>query len=341
MIKFARLLALLVGAVCALLLFVYSLPLLSRLTGDASSGGPEGIWLWWLASGVGVALCIGFYRYVQRVERQRDEIDAADALRQARFTASGRPLLLGFATVGMCAMCTLALVLGIDAGDWPMAALSCGLLLPFLLASYEIGRQALRPGPMLAMDGRGIEHALYGFIPWGDVVGLCLQTSQVRYSTISNLMLGVRTPQRYIAQTSWLYRWQKRGWVRQPPAFGTLQIGLNLLDKKPELIHRAAVALRERVATPMLAHWHPAMTEHQVRTFLEMQALSDDLQTVRDDSPAQMEALLQRVTAMQPDLDRATQDGLAHTQRAKRNAAWLTAVSVVVFVFWLGSQLLR
>lgn len=315
MLMFARMIALLVGTACGLVWFVSSLPLLARLNGAASAGGQADTTLLWLLSGAGVALCIWFYRYLQRVQRDRDEAEAADALRHARFTAAGRPLLLGLASVGVVALCALGLKLSLDKGHWPMATFAGGLLLLFLLVSYEIVRQWLRPGPMLTMDQRGIEHAMYGLIPWDDVIGLSLQQIKVQYSTQSTLMLGVRAPQRYIAQAPLIMRLRKRGWRRDPPAFGTLEIGLNALNRKPELIHRAAMALRTRASSPLLAHWHSAMTTHQVDTFLEMQALSGSLQSLPDDAaPEQIEAIVQRMTSLAPYIDRAAQEGLSQVK---------------------------
>lgn len=343
MLMFARFVALLVGSVFGLLLLMYSMLLLAP-GGNGPTKGNDGLGFWWSLSGIAMAVCFWFYRRVQRVElerqQRRDEAEFADAARYSRFTAEGRPLALGLGMFGAIAMFGIGLKLAIDKSHWPMAGLAGLLLLFFLLAGLEICRQLLRPGPMLTIDGRGIEHAMYGLIPWEDIIGLCLQQTDTRYSRISNLMLGVRAPQRYRARTPWLHRLQKRAWRRRPPAFGTLPIGLNTLNQKPALIHQIATILQSRAATPLLAQWHPAMTEQQVRTLLDMQSLADDLHGIPGDAvPEQMEAIMARMSALGPDIDRAARDSLDSAKRARRNAIWMTVGGMVLFALLLALRL--
>ncbi|UWX04204.1 hypothetical protein H1235_02390 [Pseudoxanthomonas sp. NC8] len=234
-----------------------------------------------------------------------------------------------------------------------MAPVSFALLTVFLLLGWQVVRQVLRPGPMLRMDARVIDHAQYGPIPWGNVVGMELQSIRVRHSTQYTLMLGVRGARRYLRNAPPLARWLQGRRMRGDDDLAALPIPLNLLEKSPDLIHRSALALRQRHDAPFLEDWHHRMEQREVEALLRMQDLDrehdDILEELRalpaDAGPERIAALDARVrehfagqNAALPEL-RVTMD--RHARRAKQDIRGLRIMLVVIVGLTLLSLALR
>lgn len=330
-----RMLSLVVGSIAGFCLLLFSLPYALRAT-EPAHRLPPGLGIKWLSCALLLALSIYAYVALGRLLRERERSDLEAVERLSRFEADGRPALHGLMSLALAALMAFGAWAGARDGQWAMAALCAAVFVLFLAGIVGWARQMLRPGPLLAMDHQGLRHAMFGVIPWGDVVGLSLREVQTRYVKASTLHLGVRMPHRFLAQAPWLVRWGKRDWQRTRPEYGTLDIPLNALDRKPRLVHEAALALRRKVADPLLPHWHPAMSPQQVATFVDMQRLHAELEDAGSDTDIpRMEALMQRMTAMQPRIDSALGQEVRRAKQAKTKA-WLgLAAGLGVFVLWL------
>jgi heme/copper-type cytochrome/quinol oxidase subunit 2 len=299
-----------------------------------------------------LAVALLALRVLAKMREQRNREELASVRHQHAFEASGSP--------GMPILFVLMLLLfgfgiyhGITKDKPGMAILGAGLVLLFLFLGSELVRQALRPGPMLRMDASGIEHALYGPIPWTEVVGLQLHEMQVRYSTQYTLLLGVREPLRYLRNAPPLTRWLQARRLRDNPAYGALPIGLNVLGKDPKLVYDAALALRRANGAPLLQHWHQRMDAREVSTWLRSQETAEEMRRLTAEmealpanpSPEQVAALdakmrehMERQRALHPEVMAAIRNS---TQRAKtdaRSAMILGGVGVAMFLLWLWAK---
>jgi hypothetical protein len=351
MLKLGRLLLLVPAIVAGFAVLVLSLK-----WNDAYRAGAQGFGRTqeYLATWAAI-LCVSLLaRHWLGQLQQADNRRQLDAVRHGQaFEASG-----GAWMSIVFALLLLLFGFGAYAGwskDKPgMAVGSAALLLLFLFLGWELLGRALRPGPMLRIDARGIEHALYGRIPWSEVVGLQLQSIRIRYSTQYTLFLGVRRPLRYLREAPPLTRWLQGMRLRGDPAYGALPIGLNVLGKEPQLIHDAALALQRASGAPLLEHWHQHMDPREVATLLRSQEANDEMQRLteemealpRDPTPEQIAAFdarlrdhVARQQALHPQVMAAI--GTA-TQRAKKNARSATILSVVgvlVSLLWLWAKL--
>lgn len=286
-----------------------------------------------------------------REQRNREELDSVR--HQRAFEASGSPWM-----PILFALLLLLFGFGVYAGwskDRPdMALLSAALLLLFLFLGSELLHQALRPGPMLRIDARGIEHALYGRIPWSEVVGLQLHSVRIRYSTQYTLFLGVRRPLRYLREAPPMTRWLQGMRLRGDPAYGALPIGLNVLGKDPQLIYQAALALQRASGAPLLAHWHQRMDAREVSTWLRSQEATDEMRRLteemealpRDPSPEQIAAFdakmrehMARQQALHPEVMAAIRDSTQRAKKDGRSAMVFAIVGIGAFALWIWAKL--
>lgn len=206
----------------------------------------------------------------------------------------------------------------------------------FSAFALDMAHQVLRPGPMLVLDARGIQHAMYGLMPWGEVIGLALRRRHVNGTTIGILHVGVRRPDRYLINASLLKRWSKRKLLRETPRFGALEIPLNPLNKSAELIHETAQALRTRVSPPALTFWYPEMEPAQVETILDMDRMDRELRALGPDpTPSQVADHAQSVKELQPRIEAAAQIAAEHAQRLSRKNSLLTAGMVIFVLAWI------
>jgi hypothetical protein len=140
----------------------------------------------------------------------------------------------------------------------PAIAALCGGLVALMLGGVFLP-YLRRRGPALILDADGVDHVLYGRIPWAQVDGLFLrELTPPSGPTQFRLLLGVADPRAWAAREPALSRWMRAGGPDGPRS-GVLSIPLNLLDVEPEIVHLAATTLRDRVAPPRMKHWAPGM----------------------------------------------------------------------------------
>ncbi|MBP3984265.1 hypothetical protein J5837_07470 [Pseudoxanthomonas helianthi] len=353
MLKLGKFLSQVAAIVSGLGLLLYTLPWLhSRQNATALPAGVETAWL-------ACAACLGLSllasRWLGKRQQARNQEELESARREHVFVAQGSPwwfLLVIPLTVGFGAMGYAAA----RKGQWGMSALGLGLLLLFLLLGYELARQFLRPGPMLQMDSRGIRHAIYGSIPWADVVGLQLHSMKVRYSTSHTLFLCVREPLRYLNNAPPFFRWIQGRRLRSNPGYGSLPVPLNILNKDPELIHRSALALRRSHNAPLLKHWHHRMEADEVSTWLRMQEMNEEAERITeemratpiDPSPEQMRAFEARMRqhaalndALRPQLEATLEKSAKRTRKDLRTFRIVGWTIVGMWLLWLALKFLR
>jgi hypothetical protein len=129
----------------------------------------------------------------------------------------------------------------------------------------SLGWLVLRPGPMLRMDAHGIDSALYGPIPWSEVIGLELERNI--------LFLGLREPRRYLKNAPlWLRLAQVRQ-LRKNSVYGTLPVSLTDLSKDAQSIYKAAFALRQRHESPLIEYWYRGMDDGEIHAWLQMREI--------------------------------------------------------------------
>jgi hypothetical protein len=285
-----------------------------------------------LACALGALACRLGYVRLKATIAERDAQAIAALAHASRFEASGRGIWLGLLFVPLIAMFGFGLFAALREGRIGMVLLCSVLLLAFLLAGAELMRQALRPGPMLAMDLRGIDHATFGRIPWGDVIGLNHSTVTVRHSTQHFLDIGVRTPHRFYDQLSWVLRLKHRKWESRTARYGALKVPLNMLSKPPEVIYGAAVQFRGKVDAPWLEAWFEKMTPQSIDTMLALQDVHRD--TVRATDAGDMAAAqdaLERWKALQPAVDRHVEETVAKV-RSHTRTGWIIGGILVLLL---------
>lgn len=126
-----------------------------------------------------------------------------------------------------------------------LASLALSALLAVPL--WQLLWQVARPGPILRMDHQGINHALFGPIPWASVTGIDLESRRHRYGQTHHLCLYVRHPKRFIQYaplpTRW---WLQRSLRRAGTVMGTLRLPLDIVDADPQLVLQAAQHCHDR-----------------------------------------------------------------------------------------------
>ena len=219
-----RMLSLVVATLSGFCLLLFSLPYAMRAMEGPAHRLPPGLGLKWLSCALLLALSIYGYVALGRLLRERERADLEAVGRLSRFEADGRPVFHGLLSLALAALMAFGAWAGANDGRWWLAGICAAVLAFLVVAAGAWVRQLRRPGPLLAMDGRGLEHAMFGVIPWSDVIGLSLREVQTRYVKVSTLQLGVRMPHRFLAQAPWMLRWSKRDWPRTRPEYGTLEI---------------------------------------------------------------------------------------------------------------------
>lgn len=162
------------------------------------------------------------------------------------------------------------------------------LMVPMVMSHYRRGRPALR------LDGRGVDHAWFGEVPWTDVHGIFHKQFTIKYTTVHSLLLGVSQPGRYLGRMPWIARVMAGKWSLPRGRFGVIEIPLNPLDQDPLLVVNAAEALRDRVSPSRLRYWHPSLDDESIAIGLETEYLGQNPDRLPD------EELLQRMEALRP-----------------------------------------
>jgi len=353
MLKLGRTALSVVAAFAGLGALVYTMPWLAHVQHGLPV--PPGTGTGWLACVLLLGASLLARTGLGRLQREREAAELETLRRRRVFEARGglRWFLL---SVPLGALFAWSGCAALQKGHWGVAAVSFALVALFVLLGWQVARQVLRPGPMLRMDAHGIDHALYGPIRWGDVIGLQLQSVQVRHSTQHTLMLGVRDAPRYLRNAPPLMRWLHGRRLRGRQGVAALPIPLNLLDKDAGLIHASALALRRRDPAPFLEYWHHGMDGQEIDALLRMHALIDDsdriaaeLRAMPDDAGpatiATLEARLRehqaRQDAVLPELRMAMDTHARRARRHARGAGILLAVTVALLLLSIALRLLH
>ena len=272
---------------------------------------------------------------------QANQSDLEKSLESGTFEARGS-FWRATTMAGLCLLLAFGIPASLMRNETIMAMAAFFLLLLFLSLGWGLFRQLWRPGPLLKIDSHGLDHAMYGPIPWVDVIGLDLRITQIRWFTIHTLWIGVRNPHRYFRHAPWLVRWMCAQRSNRYSTFGPISIPLNELSKDASLIYRSAHSLRLKNAAPFLPSWRLEMKEKEVATHLDVSAMNQemhqfmiDAETMTvDQAPAlqaRIEALQERSDALQPHIRSAVESSLKRTQRQAR-AGWVMLAILVALV---------
>jgi hypothetical protein len=188
-----------------------------------------------------------------------------------RFEVFGTPRLAAMLSLLLIATCALGLWRAATSHDWGIFAISASLCVVFGWTFVQAMGKAIRNRPMISMDLHGIELGTLRRFPWSDVIGMRHDQRKFRNRTIHRLVIGLRSPQRYLDRLPWLLRWQKRAWRTERPRYGAIEIPLNMLATRPEVVVEAARKLRARNPAPWLEHWHELFSAQEIDAFLATQ----------------------------------------------------------------------
>lgn len=318
---------------------------LLTVSGLGSNGGKSGefarLELYWLVS---VAILLGSWlakRWLDGWALRSNQSELEKARDSGTIEASGN-IWHGTLILGACLLFAFGIPASLSKGNPGMAFAASVLLALSLCLGWGFVRQLWRPGPLLKLDSRGLDHAMYGLIPWADVIGLELRTIRVRYTTTHTLFLGVRNPYGYFRRAPWLTRWMCEQRSNRYTTFGPLHIPLNALGKDAQLIYQAARSLREQQDAPFIPHWHPEMGEKEVATWLELNGMHREMRNIAteleasgfDRDPtrvARMDARIRahkaRDDALQPYVKSAVETLHKRARRQVRNA-WILVVII-------------
>jgi hypothetical protein len=218
-----------------------------------------------------VAMSIGSFVAFRRVRalvkvRDAQELEALRTL--TRFEADGRPVTQGLVLL----IVTVALVMSAfstyERHAWPAFSLTLALLL--LCSGGVVGflRLATQPEPMLLMDARGFAHKTMGRIPWSEIIGFRHDVRHANNNKFHRLVIGIRSPHRYLDGMSWFWRLRKRAWRTDRPRYGAIEIPLNMLGQRPEVIVEAARQFRRRAPEPWVETWNETLSDQDLDTLL-------------------------------------------------------------------------
>lgn len=244
------------------------------------------------AGALGLFLC---WRVGRKLKEGHDAAqEAARRFDGDVLEASMQPVKMVLALLVFLGMAGVSWLIYLDKGDWRLAAGAivmaafCALLVPFAWV------QLRHRGPTLRMDARGLDHALYGWVPWSDVHGIYLDIKTIRHVKVMRLVLGVSNPARYRSRMPWIARLLSEQLRTPRGRYGTLVLALQSMDVDPLRIVSAAEVLRDRASPPRLRYWTPWMDQESISMGLELAYLESDPE---DLSP---EEKLRRLEALDP-----------------------------------------
>ena len=290
--------------------------------------------------GMLVAL-VGRVAYVKLGEavRKQESVELAQVRDVTRFEVAGRPMLtvlLGFMLAAMGAFGSYAAA---NNHRWDIFAASALLFVVFAWVFFQSLSIAMRNRPMITMDQQGIDHLVLGRFPWSEVIGMRHDTRTFRNRTVHRLMLGLRSPHRYLDQLPWMLRWQKRAWRDSRPRYGVIEIPLNMLGKRPEVIFEAARQLRARNAAPWLEHWHEQFSAQDIDGFLATQEDMRIAQAAAErGSFVEAEAAMRRIQDTTTPIAARTR---ALVERETRKYKWLNAGLIALALVVIALKVLH
>jgi len=277
--------------------------------------------------------CWTAYRKLGEAIRAQEAAELEQLRDISRFEVSGAPKLVAVLTLLVAGTGAQGVYQGLVRHDWPMLAIGTGILVVFGWFFARAMAAAMRNRPMMTMDLQGIDHLTFGRLPWSEVIGIRLDVRKFRNRKVYRLMIGLRSPHRYVDQLPWLMRWQKRAWRTDRPRYGAIAIPLNMMGKRPEVITEAAQRLRARNPAPWLEHWHEEFSVTDIDTFL---ATQEDMRVAlaaadRGEFVA-AEASARRIhSASAPMIARAEQ----LVKRGKRNYLLLNVGLFALAIAWI------
>lgn len=273
---------------------------------------------------------------------------AAEVFAGNRFEANARRWMSGLIVlIGVIPLFAMYIAMVARPFNVLMFAIATSFLVLIVFVFLTIEAQ-FRPGrATLAMDGFGLDHALFGPIRWDQIRGIHLRQMRMRHATQNTLHLSVLKPGRYLEQGRW---WQKMflSKKRREAAIGDIVIPLNVLDRPAELVHKAAVDLRSRVNPPMVANWYPGMPEEVIASQRETEASFQRLDQIGSEleagrlTPEQADAEMTRVME---DINRQNAARLPHIHasvaKARRMGYLSIAITIAVLLFFILRIVLR
>lgn len=305
--------------------------------------------LLWLAGGVAVVV-LGYLGDKRRLQRQhaRDQRRAAQRtadLARASLTC-GRPLTVP-ASINALALSLLMLLLGmavvyfaiVDA-DTPWLIWLAG---PFLLASGMLlsARAASSLGkPVMVLSARGVELALYGFIPWPEVEGLHLQRVASRGHERFALLL--RVPRLAdIAPAHWTDR--AMALVRLGPRVkGVVPIPLSRTSEPPEAIYAVARQFWTK-ATSRDHDWWPDTSPEVNAALGRLNHANSVWDLAHTNELMEPEHLTREMAQVEKDMAIVRQDLERRASRLRRTTALVLAIAAVALALrilglWLKAR---
>jgi hypothetical protein len=228
------------------------------------------------------------------------------------------------------------LIWGDGAGLPLWLKLPIGLGLGWFIAKLiaQIARLSRSDRPTLVIDREGLDHVLYGRIPWDRIVGmkqLVTQAGKPPQRAVRSLVLGVTRPGDFLAAQPDPFGLA----TGSRAAIGDISIPLDGYNRTPGQIEAAARAWRDTVDPPLAASWQPGMSEEHALAQLRLESAETALaahlstplpaaQVARDQDVAQVRRLAAAT--------RRGEQAVARAQlRDKARTTWKT-VAVLLFV---------
>ena len=341
---------LIAAGVSSLGLMVMALPLATLLLdGTALPPGHDGRSLRWL-------LATAFLWLLWLGTRQW-QAARNDALRRALARGEGlqaatRPGMFLF-LASMLALIAVGTVHALARGKLGIGLGGLGVTLLLAVPMWSLLWQVAQPGPILRMDHKLIDHALFGPIPWTSVIGIELESIRHRYGQSHHLCLGVRQAEIFRNRANAPTRWLLRLTAGDKPAAatGTLRLPLNFVDADPQLVLEAARRCHacSGAYAVALPGWQPDMGDAELAMLGELQRDKRDHEQLMllldslpaDPSPAQLDAVNQAMAGRrQLDMDvirQGREQTLQRYQRLLRQArvvGWICVGLVLLYLLW-------
>jgi hypothetical protein len=183
--------------------------------------------------------------------------------------------------------------------------------------------------PALVMDRAGLAHKVAGRVRWADVIGIQLAQGQGNQRA-ARLLIGVKSPES-VLQTG-VARWLA-------PSRAMIIVPCKGLDRSPEEIHAAALALRDQVSPPRLAQWFPGISAEEARSFTAQQEALDRIAAISSApdalAPEQIRKVEETMEEVVRELDRLRPQVLAQMKARRRRVLWQSGLLIGLMLAYL------
>lgn len=284
---------------------------------------------------IGLGGCIACVAFLQRWLRAAAPAKAAPpAFTGGRFEAKFRIFyILAFCLIAACVSVFCLLVLAGSIGTGRLLSIATLMGLAGLFSCAWLAWYAVRMGgsgtPALVMDRAGLAHKVAGRVRWADVVGIQLAQGQGNQRA-SRLLIGLKSPQS--VQQSGLARWLS-------PSRRMMVVPTKGLDRSPEEIHAAAIALRDQVSPPRLAQWFPGISPEEARSYTAQQEALDRLNAISTApdalDPAQIRKPEETMEELVRELERLRPQVLEQMKARRRRVLWNTGIMLALMAAYL------